>query len=366
MNTIQDDLSTILSDFAKATISGGEAPSNESSVATEPIKVEATPATQDAASTTPEATAPKVEAEPKKDEVINSQENGLFSDWDSQEGTKVETATSTPALPVEVLGELGKALGLEKVTSKDELVSALTNLKQEADKAKGPDVSNIHPELLKAIELSRKGGDFYEYLKVTSVDYSKADPVQLYEDYVIDQLTDASGNVDEDQVNDYLDGMKDSEKKLKGIELQKRLVYEQQRRVADIEAETIRKRDEQDAKLKAALGNLQDVDGFKISDSHRKEVFNWVTSKMMKDLFYGPDGNLDPVKVAKVGFRNLYYDKLDAYQKNKIKNATKREIYADVTNAQITTPSVSANPTTKKGYDIGDYINSLEQKLINK
>lgn len=366
MSDIQSDLSAILADFSKSTL-GGNAPSQESSAATEPIKTEATAPTEEApASTTAVPSEPKAEAEVKPEETA-PKEDGPFSDWDTPTEVKVEPTVDTKSvLPTEVLSELGKVLGLEKVSSKEELVAALGNLKQEAAKAKGPDVTEIHPELLKAIELSRKGGDFYEYLKVTSADYSKADPVQLYEDYVIDQLTDANGNVDEDQVNDYLDNMKDSEKKLKGIELQRRLVYEQQRKVADIEAEATRKREEQDAKLKAALGSLQEIDGFKVSDSHRQEVFGWVTGKMMKDMFYGPDGNLDPAKVAKVGFRNLYYEKLDAYQKNKIKNATKREVYADITNAQITSPSTPANPTTKKGYDINDYISSLEEKLNTK
>lgn len=365
MSDIQSDYSAMLADFAKSTTGGGES-STEAPAATgttnETVETQTPEATT---STTPEATEVKVEPETKKEEVA-PKEDGLFSDWDTPaEEPEVKTEIKS-GLPDEILGELGKVLGLEKVSRKEDLVQALTTLKQEAEKAKGPDAAEIHPELLKAIELSRKGGDFYEYLKVTSVDYSKTDPVELYEDYVIDQLTDANGQVNEDEVNDYLDGMKDSEKRLKGIELQKRLVYEQQRKVADIEAETLRKREEQDAKLKAALGGLQEVDGFKISDSHRKEVFGWVTGKMMKDLFYGPDGNLDPVKVAKIAFRNLYHEKLDAYQKNKIKNATKRELYAEVTNAQITSPSTLTNPGPTKGYDINDYIKSLEDKLTNK
>lgn len=362
MTTVQDDLSAILADFAKSTLSSEPTP-EVAPAATEAPKNEApAPEPVSAASTTPEVVEPK--AEPTNPEATK-EEDGLFSDWDTPSEVKAETTTAT-TLPDEVLGELGKVLGIEKVSSKAELVTAISQLKAEAEKAKGPDATEIQPELLKAIEISKKGGDYLEYLKVTSVDYSKADPVALYEDYVIDQLTDANGQVDEDQVNDYLDNMKDSEKKLKGIELQKRLVYEQQRKAADIVAEATRKKEEQDAKLRAALGHLQDVDGFKVSDSHRKEVFGWVTGKMMKDLFYDQNGELDPVKVAKVGFRNLYYEKLDAYQKNKIKNATKREVYADITNAQITTPSSPTNPTTKKGYDISDYISSLEEKLHNK
>lgn len=358
IKTINDDLSDILADFAKNSV-GGPAP-EEAPAATGAEQVAEPQAEQKVEDVSTAQTKPedKPEVEAKPEEEVE----GPIADWDTDPDVSPE-APAPASVDTAILSELGSALGLEKVESKEDLIKAASEL---AQKAKGPDTSDVHPELLKAIELSKKGGDFYEYLKITSVDYSKADPVALYEDYVIDQLTDAQGNVNEDEVNDYLDGMKDSEKRLKGIELQKRLVYEQQKKVADIEAEAIRKKEKQDADLKAALGNLQEVDGFKVSDSHRKQVFSWVTSKMMKDLFYGPDGNLDPVKVAKVAFRNLYHDKVHSYQANKIKKATMRDIYADVTNAQIKAPATSPNPTSKKGYDISDYISSLEEKLINK
>ncbi|HEY0749691.1 MAG TPA: hypothetical protein VGD26_00970 [Chitinophagaceae bacterium] len=351
IKTTNEELSDILAGFARQSV--GLPP--EPPAATDEPKVEPTeePKLEDVSMAPPKEEA-KPEVEPKKEEV-----EGPISDWDTPADTTPEAPAVTPK-DVEILSELGSALGLEKVTSKEDILKAVSEL---SEKAKGPDTSDIHPELLKAIELSKKGGDFYEYLKITSVDYSKADPVTLYEDYVIDQLTDANGNVNEDEVNDYLDNMKESEKRLKGIELQKRLVYEQQRKAAEIESEAIQRKEKQDIALKAALGNLQEIDGFKVSDSHRKEVFSWVTSKMMKDLFYGPDGNLDPQKVAKVAFRNLYHDKLHAYQMNKIKHATARDIYADVTNQQIKTTSSSPNPTPKKGYDIGDYIQSLEEKM---
>lgn len=359
IKTVQNELSDILADFAKSSI--GQPTQVEAPAATgvteEKPKEEPKPVD---VSTAQPATEVKPTEQPKEQEKV---EDGPVADWDTPDGTEPVENADKASVDTQVLNELGSALGLEKVSTKEDLIKAASEI---AQKAKGPDTSDIHPELLKAIELSRKGGDFYEYLKITSVDYSKADPVELYEDYVIDQLTDANGQVDEDQVNDYLDSMKESEKKLKGIELQKRLVFEQSRRTAEIESEAIAKKEKQDTELKAALGNLQEVDGFKVSDSHRKELFSWVTSKMMKDLFYGADGQLDPQKVAKVAFRNKYYDKLHAYQTNKIKHSTARDIYAEVTNQQITTTTSSPNPQPQKSNPIDDYVKSLEQKMFNK
>jgi hypothetical protein len=360
MSELNQDLNAILAGFAQASISGTPV---ETSAATE---VEQKPEEQSIAETPAptEAPVPAVVA-PTAEVKTEVKEEGPFSDWDSpSEPTQAVTPTAG-TLPTEVFSELGKALGLDKVQGKEDVVAAISALRAEAEKVKA-DKTQIHPELQKAIELNQKGGDFYEYLKVTSADYSKANPVTLYEDYVIEQFADATGLVDEDKVNNYLDSLPDEEKELRGRELQRKLVHEQARRVAEIENDANMRKQKHDAELKAALGGLTEVDGFKVDDSHRRDLFDWVTGKMMKDLFYGADGSLDPQKVARVAFRNKYHDKLDSYYKSKIRNTTKREILAEVTNAQITSPAISANPSPAKGYGINEYINSLEQKFNNK
>jgi hypothetical protein len=363
MSGLDQEFSAILQDFAKQSISGE--PSVENLAAT---GLEQTPVEQPVVeSNAPTAAAVSTPAAPTVEVKTEVKEDGPFADWDSPSETPQATpgVTTPNALPAEVFSELGKALGLEKVQGKEDVVAAISALKAEADKVKA-DRTQIHPELQKAIELNQKGGDFYEYLKVTSADYSKADPVTLYEDYVIEQFADAQGQVDEDKINNFLDNLPSEEKELRGRELQRRLVNEQARRVAEIENDANMRKQKHDAELKAALGGLTEVDGFKVDDSHRRDLFDWVTGKMMKDLFYGADGNLDPQKVARVAFRNKYHEKLDSYYKSKIRNTTKREILAEVTNAQITSPAISANPTPNKGYGINEYINSLEQKFNNK
>jgi hypothetical protein len=366
--TIQTELTDILAGFANQSL--GREPEVESVAATADnlqAVVQTTELQAPVATSTDPVTPPVAETSA---EPATSSTPSLFEDWDAPApyaATGTEPASVSPSgLPPEVLSELGKVLGLEQVKGKEDVVQAIAALKTEVERAKGPDKVQTRPELLKAIELDQKGGDYLEYLKISTTDFSKADPVTLYEEYVIDQFSDANGTVDEDKVNEYLDNIPAMEKELKGKELQKRLIADQANKIAAIENEAIVRKQRNDAALRAALQNLNEIDGFKVTDEHKSEVFNWVTGKMMRDLFYGPDGNLDPVKVAKVGFRNRYYEKLDAYQKNKIRNATKREVLAEVTNAQITSPSIPTNPTINKGYGVSDYINSLEQKLINR
>lgn len=361
---IDQELSELLAGFAQS--STGGSPTEQV-----PVQESGTPApTVEAPLTTEQPVATSIEAPKVEEAKAVVPTNQSFDDWDAEGTTSTSTVVTAPSDTVSpVLSELGKVLGIEKLSTVEDAVKMISSIKAEAEKAKnGLDKSTIRPELQKAIELDQNGGDFYEYLKVTSVDYTKQDPTQLYEDYVIDRAADAQGNVDVDKVNEYLDSLSDMEKQIRGKELQNTLVREQARKVADIERETIMKKEKHDAELRAALGTLQEIDGFKVGDKHRRESFDWITSgKMMKDMFYKQDGSFDPVKAAKVAFRNLYYEKLDAYQKQKIKNATQRETFAELTNAQITTPSIPTNATPNKSTNPIDlYIKSLEDRMINK
>jgi hypothetical protein len=357
---IQTEYSNLLASFAKGSLS------SDPYVATPPAEPQA-PSVQDDpilehTEVPVEPVAPATSEAPKAPEVpavaVADQGDTTFNDWDA-----VETPTpseTVPAIPVEVYIELGKALGLEKDQSKETVLQAINTLKAEVEKSKLPDASQIPGELKKAIELAQKGGDYLEYLKVSTLDYSSADEIELYENYIIDSSADAEGKIDFDAVNDYLENMPKVEKELRAKEFKRQLINEQSRRVRDIEIAALREREKHDMELKAALSGFNEIDGFKIDDRHRREVFDWVSSgKIMKDLFYGPDGQLDANKIAKIAFRNKYFDKLDAYQKNKIRNSTKREIFADISNAQVNTPPVPSNPAPKKPYDADAYMRDL-------
>lgn len=365
---IQTEYSNILAQFAKQSLSsdpfnptlpGNPEPEIPQTPIVDAVLEPEVPVEPPAPATPEPPKAPEVPTEP----AAGQEES--FNDWDAV----VETPASVvaPVIPVEVFVELGKALGLEKDQNKETVLKAISDLKAEAEKSKLPDASQIPGELKKAIELAQKGGDYLEYLKISALDYSQADEVELYENYIIDSSADAEGKVDFDAVNEYLDNMPKVEKELKAKELKRQLINEQARRVRDIELHAQHEREKHDMELKAALSGFNEIDGFKIDDRHRREVFDWVSSgKIMRDLFYGPNGQLDPNKIAKIAFRNKYFDKLDAYQKNKIRNATKREVIASISNVQINTPPVPSNPAPKRPYDADSYLKDIIENFGKK
>jgi hypothetical protein len=312
---------------------------------------------------TPKADAPTAAAPetPKVETPVEDKVESSWSDWDTPEVPKAD-ATAPAVVPNEIFTDLSKALGVE-IKTKDDIVAAY---KAQAEKTALPD--NLPSELKKAIELASQGADYLEYLKVNTVDYGKADPVQLYEDYIIDSMSDKDGNVaDPEKLDEYLDSLSDLDKTIRGNEIKRQLISAQAQRTAQLEQEARMSREKHDTELKAALRSMDEVDQFKITDFHRTELFNWISSgKIMQDLFYDANGQFDAVKVSKIAFRNKYHDKLDAYQKTKLRNATKREILKDITNQDITSPKQPANPEPKKGYGIGDYIQSLQDQMNNR
>lgn len=360
------DIGTEYNDMLAAFAAGSLAPSTDKTEPTEPATTpqeptEPTPTVETPTAITPPAVEePKVTAPVVEDVKIDEP----WTDWDAtpevanQDAPKVDV-TNTTATPT--FTELSKALGVEFKSEADVLAA----IKAEQEKTKILD--NIPSELKKAIELASKGVDYLEYLKINTVDYSKADPIQLYEDYIIDQMANEKGEVDEDKVNEYLDSLPEMDKTIKGNELKRQLLYAQSQRTAQLEQEAVRTREKHDTELKAALRSMVEVDKFKINDQHRNELFDWISSgKIMKDLFYDANGNFDAVKAAKVAFRNKYYEKLDAYQKTLIRNATKREILKDITNQDIVSTPKFANPEPTKGYGVGDYISQLEQIMSQR
>lgn len=313
-----------------------------------------------AQSAEPVVEVPVVVAVEKKD----SETPSVFDDWDvtvpnaAPVAKPVEAAAPAPSL---IFEDLGKALGVE-IKSQDDLVKAY-----QAERVKAQAMETIPAELKKAIELASKGADYLEYLKVNTVDYSTADPVELYENYIIDSSADDKGQVDEEKINEYLDSLPAFEKELRGKDLQRRLISEQNRRTVEIEQEAVRNRQKHDMELQSALRSFAEIDGFKVNDNHRKELFDWVSSgKIMKDLFYNGDGQFDAVKAAQVAFRNKYYDKLDAYHKTKIRNSTKREILEEITNQEIVTTPKSTNAQPRKDYGISDVISLYEQQMSQR
>ncbi len=302
---------------------------------------------------------PVAEVATVKEEV--KADESIFDDWDKP------LDVAAPAAEVKVdttpfLTELSKAIGSE--------VKSVEDVKKYIDTVVKKDVlEDVPADLKKAVELARKGANYLEFLEVNKEDYSKADPKDLYEDYLYGTAAQNGELTKEeaDKIDEYLESLSDFEKEIRGKDVQRRLISEQTRRTQELEQEAVRNRERHDGALRSALKGLSDVDGFKVSDTHRNAVFDWVSSgKIMKDLFYDGNGDFDASKAAKVGFLMKYHEQMTSYSQSKIRNTTKREILKDVTNADVKKTTTNTHPTKEnKGFGYDDMLLSLTERLNN-
>lgn len=318
-----------------------------------PPAVTPTPSPSNVTPATVEPSAPA--AEPTIPPV-STDIDGPADNWDVDAPAVTPAVTPAPAaVPTLTVtpdfSNLAKVLGKETIKSSDELVSAVNEIKAKADL-----VSQLPEQLQKAIEIANLNGNYLEYLGVSVIDWGKEDPVTLYENYVINQFTDSQGQVDYERVDKLLEKIDDDEKELRGRDLQRQyMTYQaQEKQRAEQQARITRQNFEQD--VKRTVDNLSDVAGFKLSPTHKAELYSYIIS--------GEDQkNKDVSQRVMNAFVTKYFSKIDSFRKTQIRNATKKEILEQATIPQLNTPADGVTPVEPaKPYGLSDYLKELEQK----
>lgn len=330
------------------------------------VSVELTPA--------PPATAPQVQVQesPKVDQVptpeptpapvavtpaVKVDVDALVDSWDSEQAqtpvTPVPVASAPPVVTptVEtssmVLSELAKVLGKDNI-SREEAIKVVQEIKSKVE-----DFSTLPPNLVKAVEIARSNGNYLEYLGVNVIDWSKEDPVILYENYIEDQLRDQTGQVDYERVDKFLDKIDEDEKELRGRELQRQYINAQAQQKAYYEAQAKAEKSQFENTLRRTLDSLDKIADFKLSPSHKEELFS--------DIVSGRDLKETDLQTRVFNaFVKKYFTKLDAFRKTQIRNSVKKEILDEVTVPVIKPASeqvVTQTGATK--FSLDDYIKTL-------
>lgn len=364
VKTIQTELAQLLGDLAKTATSSTAVeptPSDNSGITTTP-----TP-TVEPAPVVPNVVPPVVTPEPVA--IVAKPDNleTIVEAWDEDASGTAPTVPSatqpaTTSAPSFDFSKMANVLGKE-IKTEDELVTTISDLKKVVD-SYSQEKTSIPQDLAKAIEIAKLQGNYLEYLNVSSVDWNKQDPVEVFENYIIDRATDASGNVDYEKVDAYLDKIDDFEKEVKGRELILNYVNAQKQVQAQIEAKAVEEKRQREQGLRVALDSVSDINGFKLSPTHKEEIFNaFVSGNAIKNMFYDGAGKLDFNKVVKALFITKYWDKVDNFRKQQVRNAAKREILENLTQPSLSTASSVVNPApSKNGYSLDDYVADLKKQ----
>lgn len=293
---------------------------------------------------TPKVETPDVEVEdkeaelPKEDEIAPTEEVSKdtelkvdnFDEWDE---TNTEEVIEDKPKEFDY-SNLAKDLGFES-TTRDGIIAEVKAIKEE--KAQSTElVAGLPDNLAKAIEIAQLDGDYLQYLGVTSVDYNKVDNMTLVQDQFTKYLTDANGNVDVEKLAEALEGLTDLDIEMRGNELKSQYIAQQEQFKNNVQREAQDAKLKADVELKSALAKTDNIRDLKLNGTHKKDLYDSISSgKMVQDLFYGSDGQMDYEKVVKVVFDAKYGDKVDKYLKQRITTATKKEMLDKLSNVQI-------------------------------
>ena len=295
-----------------------------------------------------EVEEPIIESEPKEDDTTEAEESpkvdlleedSVISDWDvPSEEAKDNTTFDFKSLANEV--------GFE-AESKDDFVSKINEMKA---KAETPDpMANVPDTLKKAIEIANQDGNYLEYLGVTSVNYDAVPNFDIVQGHYSQLFTKPDGSVDTDLLEMKMDGMTDADIEVEGQTLKSQYKGQQDARTAQIEAETARNREEADKSLRVALDSLKEVNGFKFNPTHKKRLYDGITSgNMIEEMFNGNDGKIDQNKVIKAYSNHLYGEQQSKYLRQQIATKAKKEVLDKLSNKQISPKTGLPNVSPKK------------------
>lgn len=291
------------------------------------------------------AQVPVIEAPVKLD--------GIVEDWDTQ-APKAETTVTIPEFD---FAALAKELGVTEVKTKEELIAKVSEIKAKATTA--PQEPTVLPQdLAKAVEIAKQGGNYLEYLKVAAVDWSKEDPVILFENWVYDRF--AKGGKTSEQIDEYLGKIDEFDKEVRGIELQNQYIaYQNQQRII-IENQARLEKQERDATARRTLDSMNDIYGFKLSGTNKEELFSDFTTPAGQALLAQAGGNYK--KALEGLFTFKYGAKIDQFRKKQLHDLTKRELLNELQNPKITSPSEIANAAVIEKDPIKLYLSELSQK----
>jgi hypothetical protein len=283
----------------------------------------------------------------------------LIDDWDITDSP----ATEAPKFDFK---ELGKALEIDGVESKDSLVTKVKSIidkNKELDK-KLADYSSIPEQLREAIEVANRGGDYLEFLGISTLDYDALDDRTLVEEELINLglFKRVDGSIDEEALDEYVGSLDERELRVRGAQVRNRFKYEQENQRQTLKKKADDKRNQAISDLRGALDKLDSVGPFKLNPNHKKEVFDlFVSGQMMKELFYDKEGRFDYAKAAKIVFKEKYSEKIEKLIKDAIKSQTKKEVATDLKNVDLGTPNRTAMASVPAALDpMEQYMRKLQ------
>lgn len=292
------------------------------------------------------------------DTTVNDNSTDLLDDWD-------DSAPATIDAPKFDFKQLGKALELDGVDNQEALVSKVKEIVQKSRELeqKAATLSSIPEPLQEAIEVANKGGDYLEYLGISTIDYDALDDRTLVEEQLLSYglFKNADGSINEEALAEHVEGLSDKDVLVQAAQARARFKHEQavQRQAVTQKAE--QRKAENVKQLRDALDKLEAVGPFKLKPNHKKDMYDtFVNGQMMKELFQ-TDGKFDFNKALRIYFKEKYSDKIDKLVTEAVRNQTIKSVKNDIKNVDLQSLSRIARPDGQTAVDPMDlYMRKLQ------
>lgn len=338
----------VLKEFVKKT--RGEAEAQQQQVPVEETKDNVQP--------TEEPSTPTAEEAPKEQpkEIKEAPKEPIeVSSWDADEAkeeqpTKVEYDFS----------ELGSALELGEVKTKEEFLTKASELKSKLKEYQEKPLTGIPDDFKEVIEVTKAGGSWKDYLASQIIDYTKVDPIQLFEDQFFQDAVKnpkffTDGKYDPQKAEDAVDVIPEALREMYGKQIAQGKLQEQRQRQLEIKAKAEARLANAEKSLSTATKNLNELlpfenYGIKFEPKHSSEIYQGIAnSKLTKELLgvsYEAlvQSGADMKAVAKTIAAAKYAEKMIKFKSQTSKAEAKKEILDKTQNAQIRTPGSVVNP----------------------
>lgn len=318
--------------------------------------------------------SPKVEAVPDETETKETTEKKEeLNEPEFSFGEPEDTKESAPS-PTDYLKKIGGALEFGELKSEEELIEKVNALRTERDsfkkEAETP-YEGIPPILKDAVEAAKMGADWYALMGV-STDYTKADPVQVFEYEYEMQLRDRykkeDGSIDYDRLDADLDSFPENEKILRGNDIIRQKMTEQNAMRNNILAQAEHRRQVFNNKLTDSTLNVskffpKDRYGVSFEQKHTDYIRDGINSRNLIKKHLGAIDEsvlmqMDTDKLARTIAAAEMVGNISEFRYKQGQVDKARELLAKNTNAQVETSAIPARPES-----VGDRQLTPQEKL---
>lgn len=298
---------------------------------------------------TPEIEAPKPEVE-RVEEIT----------WDAD--LEIEQKVQTPTYDFK---SLGSALELGEVQSESDLIAKISEIKTKAKQLEEKPFEGIPDDLKTFVEVARTSGEeeAKAFLANQLIDYSKVDPLQLFEDeFYRDAAKNPKyhkdGKIDWESIDAAYDGLPDALKEFQGTQLQYAKQQLQLQKRQEIVAKNEARRNNAERSLSEASRNLNEIlpfdkYGIKFEPKHTTHIYEGVVNSKLTKKHLGMTydalvkSGADMKAIAATVAKAEYTEQMLKFKSNNSKVEAKKELLEKTQNAVLKSPGSIVEPSSE-------------------